>query len=217
MNYDRSMTEYDEIVGAGIYQLLHAELEKLREADITITAMARVLKTEHSQHGAGFDKISVAGSARGMKIDLGRIFPDISDPELLVKWSDVAKLIRDDSFYAQYIHPYKPAENLPAELSEGAPVGTGLALSAPTTIDPQATPAPALFDYSELPKNEADELRKIEQVIKTETASYFTILGANFKAAQDLLANHSGGTFPRRSTAKLWTRQKSRESRCPTK
>lgn len=193
MNYDRSMTEYNEIVGAGIYQLLHAELEKLREANITATAMATVLKAGHSKHGAGYDKIFVMGTARGMKIDLGRIISNTADRDLLVKWSDAAKLVKDDDFYAQYIHLYNPGEHQTEELPAAPP-------EAPQN-------APALFDYGELPKTEADELRKIEQVIKTETASYFTILGANFKAAQELLANHSGGTFERWYTAMGFKRQ----------
>lgn len=196
MNYDRSMTEYDEIVGAGIYQLLHAELEKLREANITVTSMARVLKTDHSNHGSGNSRIGVRGTASGLKINSDSLLPS-ANTELLVKWSDVAKLIRDDDFYTQYIRLYKPAETPPAELPE----------SVPTELSEAPQNAPALFDYSELPKNEADELRKIEQVIKTETASYFTILGANFKAAQDLLANHSGGTFERWYTAVGFKRQ----------
>lgn len=183
MNYDRSATEYNEVVGAGIYQLLHAELEKLREANITANAMAMVLKSNHSQHGAGCGKISVAGSRSGIKITSDNLVPDIAVADLQVKWSDVAKLIKDDDFYAQYIHA------LPAEQ-----------LAAPQN-------APALFDYGELPKTEADEFRKIEQVIKTETASYFTILGANFKAAQELLANHSGGAFERWYTAVGFKRQ----------
>ena len=203
MNYNRSMTEYDEIVGAGIYHLLPAGLEKLRKANITAAAMATVLKADYSRSGAGYDKINVVGSARGIKIDLGRIFPDITDRDLLVKWSDVAKLIMDDDFYTLYIHSYKRANNPPAAVIDEHP-----AIDA-RPAEPSEVPqdAPALFDYSELPKNEADELRKIEQVIKTETASYFTILGANFKAAQELLANHSGGTFERWYTAVGFKRQ----------
>lgn len=192
MNYDRSMTEYNEIVGAGIYQLLHAELEKLREANITANAMAMVLKSNHSQHGAGCGKISVAGSWSGIKITSDNLISDITVDDLQVKWSDVAKLIKDDDFYAQYIHAY-PDED------------SAKALPAEQPAAPQN--APALFDYGELPKTEADELRKIEQVIKTETESYFTILGANFKAAQELLANHSGGTFERWYTAMGFKRQ----------
>lgn len=106
MNYNRSMTEYDEIIGAGIYLLLPARLEKLREANITAAAMATVLKADYIRSGAGYNKINVAGTARGIKIDLGRIFPNIADRDLLVKWSDVAKLIKDDNFYAQYIHEF---------------------------------------------------------------------------------------------------------------
>lgn len=200
MNYDRSMTEYDAIVGAGIHLLLHSELEKLREANITVTSMARVLKTDHSNHCSVYSHISVRGTASGLKINSDSLLPS-ANTELLVKWSDVAKLIRDDDFYTQYIRPYMPAETPPAEAPADHPAEP---LAKPVEA-PQN--APALFDYGELPKNEADELRKIEQVIKTETASYFTILGANFKAAQDLLANHSGGTFERWYTAVGFKRQ----------
>lgn len=200
MNYDRSMTEYDAIVGAGIHQLLHSELEKLREANITVTSMARVLKTDHSNHCSVYSHISVRGTASGLKINSDSLLPSAND-ELLVKWSDVAKLIKDDDFYAQYIRPYDPAGTPPAE----APMEHPAEPLAKPVEAPQN--APALFDYGELPKSEADELRKIEQVIKTETASYFTILGANFKAAQDLLANHSGGTFERWYTAVGFKRQ----------
>ncbi len=200
MNYNRSMTEYDAIVGASIYYVAKRTAEKLRKENTSVRAAAIILKDEVGEHCTGHAEphgLMVNTTTKGMNTDLRSFFPDISDPDLLVKWSDVAKLIKDDSFYAQYIHPYKPSKNPLAEAPAEYPTEPS---EAPQNV-------PALFDYSELPKNEADELRKIEQVIKTETASYFTILGANFKAAQDLLANHSGGTFERWYTSVGFKRQ----------
>lgn len=206
MNYNRSMTEYDEIVGASIYYVAKRTAEKLRKENTSARAAAIILKDEVGKHCTGHAEphgLMVNTTTNGMNIDLRSFFPDISDPDLLVKWSDVAKLIKDDSFYAQYIHPYKPGENPLAAVPDAHPAID--ARPAEQSESPQN--APALFDYSELPKTEADELRKIEQVIKTETVSYFTILGANFKAAQELLANHSGGTFERWYTAMGFKRQ----------
>lgn len=113
MNYDRSMTEYDAIVGAGIHLLLHSELEKLREANITVTSMARVLKTDHSNHCSVYSHISVRGTASGLKINSDSLLPS-ANTELLVKWSDAAELIKDDDFYAQYIHEFnrKPEKEI---------------------------------------------------------------------------------------------------------
>ena len=63
------------------------------------------------------------------------------------------------------------------------------------------------FDYSELDNDTAVNLRKCENVIRTETAGYFTLLGAKFKEAQDLLANHSSGTFEKWYTSIGFKRQ----------
>lgn len=77
---------------------------------------------------------------------------------------------------------------------------------------PVETPAPAqneppAFDYSILDTDTAASLRNCETVIRTETAGYFTLLGAKFKEAQDLLANHSSGTFEQWYTAMGFKRQ----------
>ncbi len=63
------------------------------------------------------------------------------------------------------------------------------------------------FDYSELDNDTATRLHKCETVIRTETAGYFTLLGAKFKEAQELLANHSTGTFEKWYTALGFKRQ----------
>ncbi len=66
---------------------------------------------------------------------------------------------------------------------------------------------PTAFDYSVLDTDTATSLRNCETVIRTETAGYFTLLGAKFKEAQDLLANHSSGTFEQWYTAMGFKRQ----------
>lgn len=76
----------------------------------------------------------------------------------------------------------------------------------PATVQSE-TPVAASFDYSELDNSIAKSLRDCEAVIRQETAGYFTLLGAKFKEAQDLLANHSSGTFERWYTSMGFKRQ----------
>lgn len=66
---------------------------------------------------------------------------------------------------------------------------------------------PTAFDYTVLDTDTAASLRNCETIIRTETAGYFTLLGAKFKEAQDLLANHSSGTFEQWYTAMGFKRQ----------
>ena len=66
---------------------------------------------------------------------------------------------------------------------------------------------PTVFDYSALDTDTAHSLKECETVIRTETAGYFTLLGAKFKEAQDLLANHSSGTFEQWYTSMGFKRQ----------
>ena len=63
------------------------------------------------------------------------------------------------------------------------------------------------FDYSELDVDTAKNLRDCETVIRQETAGYFTLLGAKFKEARELLANHANGTFEKWYTAMGFKRQ----------
>lgn len=67
---------------------------------------------------------------------------------------------------------------------------------------PSGTGTPAVqevtdFDYTELDSDTAKALKGCEAIIKQETSGYFTMLGAKFKEAQELLANHGKGTFER--------------------
>lgn len=63
------------------------------------------------------------------------------------------------------------------------------------------------FDYSELDNDTAQNLRECEKAIRRETAGYFTLLGAKFKEAQELLANRANGTFEKWYTAMGFKRQ----------
>ena len=78
---------------------------------------------------------------------------------------------------------------------------------SPAEISAPAQTEPTTFDYSVLDTDTAASLRNCETIIRTETAGYFTLLGAKFKEAQDLLANHSTGTFEQWYTAMGFKRQ----------
>lgn len=74
--------------------------------------------------------------------------------------------------------------------------------SPQSVLVPSGTGTPAVqevadFDYSELDSDTAKALKGCEAIIKQETSGYFTMLGAKFKEAQELLANHGKGTFER--------------------
>ncbi len=72
------------------------------------------------------------------------------------------------------------------------PVENGTAL--PETVA-EDKPVIAVFDYSELENDTAAALKNCEIAIRKETAGYFTLIGAKLKEAQELLADHSNGTF----------------------
>lgn len=63
------------------------------------------------------------------------------------------------------------------------------------------------FDYGTLDANTAQNLRTCENVIRQQTAEYFTVIGAQLKDAQTLLANHSNGTFEQWYTSLGFKRQ----------
>lgn len=75
------------------------------------------------------------------------------------------------------------------------------------TVPNENTEVPAEFDYSELDGDTAKNLRDCETVIRKETAGYFTLLGAKFKEAQELLADHANGTFEKWYAAMGFKRQ----------
>ena len=84
------------------------------------------------------------------------------------------------------------------------PQDTSEEISAPAQSE---AAAPAVFDYSALDTDTAHSLKECETVIRTETAGYFTLLGAKFKEAQELLANHSSGIFEQWYTSMGFKRQ----------
>lgn len=93
------------------------------------------------------------------------------------------------------------------ETDDSVPEGWKAAQESPAEISAPAQNEPTAFDYSVLDTDTAASLRNCETVIRTETAGYFTLLGAKFKEAQDLLANHSSGTFEQWYTAMGFKRQ----------
>lgn len=118
-----------------------------------------------------------------------------------------ADLLRDPSFeieYFEHYHNETPDEPAP-EATESDTAGA--TAETTVTVHDENTEVPAAFDYSELDGDTAKNLRECETVIRKETAGYFTLLGAKFKEAQELLADHSSGTFEKWYAAMGFKRQ----------
>ncbi len=111
----------------------------------------------------------------------------------------------EPNFEEDYFEHYPPEEDTAPKISEGESEA-----DKPTENQVAATSETALqgaFDYSDLDSDTAKNLRECETVIRQETAGYFTLLGAKFKEAQSLLANHASGTFEKWYTAMGFKRQ----------
>lgn len=114
------------------------------------------------------------------------------------------EFLTDPNFEEEYFENYPDKE-----ASEAVPenqIGEN-ANEMTATVQNENPKVQAAFDYSELDSNTAKNLRDCETVIRQETAGYFTLLGAKFKEAQDLLANHANGTFEKWYTAMGFKRQ----------
>lgn len=117
------------------------------------------------------------------------------ESECLFEWRD-----KTDEYDLETIKGFlieKPLENETAESTAKTAVA----------VQDKNPKIQAAFDYSELDSDTAKNLRDCETVIRQETAGYFTLLGAKFKEAQDLLANHANGTFEKWYTAMGFKRQ----------
>lgn len=113
----------------------------------------------------------------------------------------------DPSFEKEYFENYpdeKASEAVPKNSEEKSESDNSAENQIAVNIE---TALQGAFDYSELDSNTAKNLRDCETVIRQETAGYFTLLGAKFKEAQDLLANHANGTFEKWYTAMGFKRQ----------
>ena len=118
-----------------------------------------------------------------------------------------ADLLRDPSFEIEYFEHYH--EETPDEPAPEATESDTAGATAETavTVPNENTEVQAAFDYSELDGDTAKNLRDCETVIRRETAGYFTLLGAKFKEAQELLSNHANGTFEKWYTSIGFKRQ----------
>ncbi len=109
-----------------------------------------------------------------------------------------------EDFEEEYFENYPDEEPAPeASESETAKAHNETAVTVPN----ENTEVQAAFDYSELDGDTAKNLRDCETVIRRETAGYFTLLGAKFKEAQELLSNHANGTFEKWYTSIGFKRQ----------
>lgn len=118
-----------------------------------------------------------------------------------------ADLLRDPSFeieYFEHYHDETPDEPVPEATENETEEATA---ETAVIVQDENTEVPAAFDYSELDGDTAKNLRDCETVIRKETAGYFTLLGAKFKEAQELLADHSSGTFEKWYAAMGFKRQ----------
>lgn len=104
-----------------------------------------------------------------------------------------------EDFEDEYFENY-PDEDPESETAEDPAETTVI-------VQDENTGVPTAFDYSELDGDTAKNLRECETVIRKETAGYFTLLGAKFKEAQELLADHSSGTFEKWYAAMGFKRQ----------
>lgn len=115
-----------------------------------------------------------------------------------------------EDFEADYFEQYpvegtaEAAESVPENSEEKSETNRSLENQVATTTENALQSA---FDYSELDNDTAKDLRECETVIRQETAGYFTLLGAKFKEAQALLANHASGIFEKWYTAMGFKRQ----------
>lgn len=115
--------------------------------------------------------------------------------------------IENEDFEKEYFENYPEEES-----SEAASENSEEKSEADTSPENQIavnteTALQGAFDYSELDGDTAKNLRNCETVIRQETAGYFTLLGAKFKEARELLANHANGTFEKWYTAMGFKRQ----------
>lgn len=115
--------------------------------------------------------------------------------------------VENEDFEKEYFENYPEEES-----SEAAPENSEEKLEADTSSKNQIavnteTALQGAFDYSELDGDTAKNLRECETVIRQETAGYFTLMGAKFKEAQSLLADHASGTFEKWYTAMGFKRQ----------
>lgn len=113
-------------------------------------------------------------------------------------WNSPDFVLEDIEDISDYLKTVTVPENeSPEEIADKAAV----------SIQDKNTEMQAAFDYSELDGDTAKNLRDCETVIRQETAGYFTLMGAKFKEARELLANHANGTFEKWYTAMGFKRQ----------
>lgn len=117
------------------------------------------------------------------------------ESKCLYEWRD--KMFEYDLETIREFLIEQPSESETAESTEETAVA----------VQDENTEVQTAFDYSELDGDTAKNLRECETVIRRETAGYFTLLGAKFKEAQDLLADYANGTFEKWYTAMGFKRQ----------
>ncbi len=185
MKYDTGMTHvHGDILAAVRLMLCHdTELtKKFSPSDGSPAPLREYLKGRYKNTGGGADETWHSCNSVGMYIPFARALNNEGDQSLRLTWSQLAVFIRnnwDEVFKKESVSP-----------TVGESQTTKTESVSPTVGETQTA-----FDYSRLPNFEADKLRSCEQTIKQETVGYFTILGAKFKEAQELLSKYGSGEF----------------------
>lgn len=210
MKYDSSMTRFHGDIAAAIKSMIYGQEEAVMKlaSDGSPAPLREYLKEQHGKCSHGGNKFNCTPQNFSVRFDA--IINNLGDKDLTLSWSQVATFIRnnaaeifpdlDDKSTDDILYYQKNKGSAPNHYSndyeyKDVPVPT------------QSEPVAVVFDYSTLDNDTANSLRQCETVIRQETAGYFTLLGAKFKEAQELLANHSSGTFEQWYTAMGFKRQ----------
>ena len=143
-------------------------------------------------------------TTQNFNLEFERLVNNKGEKELTLSWSQVVVFIRNnwDEIYGNV----KDEPQAQEEEEQPSPDTVETETALPDTIT-EGKPLTAVFDYSSLENDTAAALRDCETAIRKETAGYFTLIGAKLKEAQELLADHSNGTFEQWYTALGFKRQ----------
>ncbi len=221
MKYDTGMTHLHGDILAAVRLMLYHDTEitkKFSPSDGSPAPLREYLKNGFKHSGKWCDEARYDCNSTGMEISFERPLNNEGDQKLRLSWSQLAVFIRnnwDAVFIGELDFPCDgcgydkngccnypetkddycvlgdkniPAESVPPTVGESQ-------TTKPESVSPTVGETQTAFDYSRLSDFEANKLRSCEQTIKQETVGYFTILGAKFKEAQELLSKYGSGEF----------------------
>ncbi len=182
MKYDTGMKHLHGDILVAVRLMLSYDTELTKKFSPTDGSPALLREYLKSQYNNKHRGDILFCSRTGMNISLERPLNNEGDQRLQLSWSQLANFIRNN-----WDEVFKD-ESVPPTVGE-------YQTPKPESVSPTVGETQTAFDYSRLSNFEADKLRSCEQVIKQETVGYFTILGAKFKEAQELLSKYGNGEF----------------------